>query len=334
MGLGRGSVGDATRAAKASRPGVVRAIRSGSAASASAGRACGAFVAQGAAGLADHLRHRQPGLDQGEVGLGVEEHAPGVAVRGRPGCSVALERGEVLGAVGQVEDVAVPVQDGRARARARRAAGRRGRGPRPGRSRAPAPPPASPRPRAPAPAAARRGRCRAPAARARTASASHSRSAASAGKRSTSSTFIGPPMTTAPATSSCAGSGWPASGLTVCTSQAAAGVEDAVRPLPGHVLDRQQGGTLVHAHRRRRLAALRLRRCPSDAGSRSFRARGLGRVGDAAPQAPRRDGDRRARGRRRGDRRLRDRPAQRRPPGDRQAPSSASSRSRSWRSAG
>ena len=36
-----------------------------------------------------------------------------------------------------------------------------------------------------------------------------------------------------------------------------------MRALPGHVLDRQQGGTLVHAHRSARLAALRLRRWPS-----------------------------------------------------------------------
>ncbi len=74
----------------------------------------GAIATERPARLADHLGHGQPGLEQGEVGLGVEEDAPGVAVTE----SLVLGlggAGEWLCAVGQVEDFAVPVQDSRAR---------------------------------------------------------------------------------------------------------------------------------------------------------------------------------------------------------------------------
>ncbi len=174
----------------------------------------------------------------------MEEDAPGVAVA--EGLDLgALGAGEALRALGQVEDFAVPVQDRRARSESaedrvfgvedldRRAADLR-----------PLPQPHLGTERS-------RQQLRAEADAEHRHIAAHrlgqplALASASSGWRSTSSTFIGPPITTAPATSSWSGSGWPASGLTVCTSSRTAGIEDPVRGLPRHVLDRQQGGTVV-----------------------------------------------------------------------------------------
>ena len=86
--------------------------------------------------------------------------------------------------------------------------------------------------------------------------------------------------------------------------EGAAGVEDPVRPLPGHVLDRQQGGTLVHAHRRQASLGPELEPVPPSRAlapyepqapprtRRPLQARGP--AGDDAP-APRRSGPRCAR---------------------------------------
>ena len=284
--------------------------------------------------LVDHLRHRHPGLDQGEVGLGVEEDAPGVA--GAEGLALGPgRRGELLGAVGQVEDVAVPVQDFGARGESaeQRVGGvadlDRGEA---DLRRLPRPHLRPERPRQQLGAEA---------------DAEHRHPAlhrlgqplALGGQRREALDLVDvhrPAHDDGARDLVVPGQRMARQRFDRLHAKSAAGVEDPVRPLPGHVLDRQQGRTLVHAHRNLRLASLRLARWqaarhspPPAAGQdrRNQRRRG-----------PRRPCDRRARRGRRRNRRLRDRPPQHRPPGDRQrddrpASRSSSSRSRSWRSA-
>ena len=72
---------------------------------------------RGPCSLLGPSRDFQPGLDQGGVGLGVEEDPPGVA--DAEGLVLGQRRGgERVRALGQVEDVAVPVQDVGARGQA------------------------------------------------------------------------------------------------------------------------------------------------------------------------------------------------------------------------
>ena len=163
----------------------------------------------------------EPGLDHRGVGLGVEEDAPGVAEA--EGLVLGRRRGgERAGAFGQVEDVAVPVQDGRLGREGadQRVVGVGDRRP----CEADLRPLARPAPRRPGrgPGAARRGRCRAPGSAGSTASASHSRSAASSGWASRSSALIGPPIATTPSTSSWAAAARRRAASTSSTSSAAA----------------------------------------------------------------------------------------------------------------